>query len=409
MTPSLQEIIRLWPAVLVLSTCVSAGLRHGAIASAADDQPPPALSEVEGRTAVPHSAAAASGESEPAVVAEAALAESATLQLADQLESENENLQKLQDRLQQIEEQMSGILEARRQRNGLAGSEAQIRLANAPDSFATKTLALHRTISDNDLIYTVSAKNAPVLEILEGIAETAALSLDVNPDLDAAPLAGRISLELHAAEILELVEIVVGTQSLDATIDDRALMVGPITTLSDRPIEERLREMAVTAYHRALFRYPGSTDAPTAYLGISRYHEATGFYAAAIQTAQSVLERYPDGAACGPALLMIASCNEALNRREEARNFYYRYVDTYPAAEELPAVMVKIGETWAAEQKWSQAIPILEEVARNYPDNDQAPIARIGLAKCLAAENRHEAAVAQLKMVEQSHPEFPRM
>lgn len=409
MTTSRQEIVRLWPAVLVLATCLSAGLKHGAIALAADNQQTPALSEVEGRAAVPRSAAAASGETGPAVAANAASAESAALQLADQLEGENENLQKLQDRLAQIEEQMSAILEARRQRDGGAGSETQDRLANAPDSFATKTLSLHRTVSDNDLIYTVSARNAPVLQILEGIAKTAALSLDVHPDIGANPLAGRISLELHGADILELAEIVVGTQSLDATIDDSALMIGPITALSDRPIEERLREMAVTAYHRALFRYPGSADAPTAYLGISRYHQATGFYAAAIQTAQSILERYPDCAACGPALLMIASCHEALNRREEARNFYHRYVDSYPAAEEVPAVMVNIGETWAAEGKWSQAIPILEEVARDYPDSDQAPVARIGLAKCLAAENRYEPALAQLKIVEENHPNFPRM
>ena len=41
-------------------------------------------------------------------------------------------------------------------------------------------------------------------------------------------------------------------------------------------------------------------------IGIARYHEAVQFHAAAIQTAETVLERYPDSDACGLALRTIA-------------------------------------------------------------------------------------------------------
>jgi len=325
-------------------------------------------------------------------------------ELADHLNREHEVLEKLASRLNYIESQVSNLIEVRRRGTWLAGEDLHKMLADAPTVITTKNLRLERTLSDNDLIYSISAKNASVLQIFESIAKTSARELNVHTDVSREHLAGRIHLALHGIDILELVEIVAGTQGLEVVVDARSITVGSIRALSDRPMEERLREIAVAAYQRALLRYPGSPEAPAGYLGIGRYHQATGFHTAAIQTAETVLQRYPDSTHTGAAFLMIANSQEMLRRYDAARASYYRYVDSYPAAKGLAAIMIKIGHTLIQEGKHPQAIAIYEEVIRDYPKSKEVPRARLQLATCLFKAKKYEKAIAQLKVVEQSQP-----
>lgn len=328
-------------------------------------------------------------------------------ELADALNRENEVLETLESRLQLMEMQISKIIDTRKRGTWTPGANLNEALAGAPSTITTKNLRLERTISGNVLVYSVSAKNASVLQVMEAIAKTSGRELHFHSDVSRKHLAGRIHLALNKIEMLELLEIVTGTQGLDLVVEGDTIVVGPIRTLSDRPIEARLRDLAVTAYYQALFRYPASPEAATAYLGIGRHHQTTGFHTAAIQTAQSVLQRYPDSPQVGPALLMIGDSQRALRHYDEARTSYYRYVDSFPAAKDLAAITLKIGDTFVQEDKYPQAIAVYEEVARDYPKTRESHKARLRLARCLLKEKRNDRAMAQLRFVESAAQQLP--
>jgi len=334
--------------------------------------------------------------------ADEAAKEPDVITLADKIHRESLNLNQLQERLHKIDAQMNSIAATRQRRSRPSQEEARNRLLKAPTSFTTKSFHLERKVAGNDLIYSLSAKNAAPITIMEAIAKTAGLKLELHNEVaqDRAH-SGRVSLEMKGTELQNMIEIVAGIQGLDAMLDEDSILVGPITALSSAPVEERLREMAVASYHRALFNYPDSNEAPEAYMGVSRYHKATKFYAAAIQTAEGVLERFPSSKAAAAALLMVGSCNETLGRYEETRKYYYHYVDSYPAADNLAEILVRIGHTWIKQAKWSQAVPVFEQVIRECSNSNQVPVARVGLAKCLAAGNQHEKALYQLQVAEQ--------
>jgi TolA-binding protein len=313
----------------------------------------------------------------------------------------------------------------RRQDVSRAETDAAARgksLANVPASVVSENLRVERTETDTGLIYTVSARNVSLLQVLEAVAKTAGLSLETR-QVPQDRLLNRLWMDLNGVEMSELLRIAAGTQSLDAMADGDGIVVAPLTALTDQPVEKRLRDLAVEAYQVALFKYPTSAEAPAAYLGIARHYAAVNFPTAAIQTAQNILDHWPKTSSAAipassdpvagstnvaeSALLLIGNCYESLRDYEMARKTYYRYADLFPGAEQVPAVMVMIAETWIKERKYGQAIPVLEEVLRQSPKSNSAPIARMRLAECLAEQHHYDQAVAQLELIEQDYASFP--
>ena len=342
-----------------------------------------------------------------------------------QLEKETGRLEQLQQQLLQLEKYTKESMQRRQDisRDGTHPAPREPSLAGAPASVVSENLRVERVESDNGLIYTVSAQNVSLLQILEAVAKTAGLPLETR-SIPQDRLLNRLWMNLNGVEMSELLRIAAGTQSLDAMADADGIVVAPPTALTDRPVEKRLRELAVEAYQQALLKYPESAEASEAYLGIARYYAANNFPTAAIQTAQNVLDRWqkpptaggptPAGTAdsaanaAESALLLIGNCCEALREYETARKTYYRYTDLFPSAEEAPAVMVMIAETWIKESKWSEAMPVLEGAIRQWPKSDSTPFARMRLAECLAEQQHYDQAVAQLKIIEQDYATFPR-
>ena len=340
---------------------------------------------------------------------------SAPADLGAQLATETSRLEQLKQQLLQLEKYMKAGMQ-RRQDISRAGTDAPSReqsLAAVPASVVSENLRVERVESDNGLIYTVSARNVSLLQILEAVSKTSGLPLETR-QVPQDRLLNRVWMDLNHVEMSELLRITAGTQSLDAMADDDGIVIAPLAALSNRPVEKRLRELAVEAYQQALFKYPDSAEAPAAYLGIARYYAANNFPTAAIQTAQNILDRSPkmssapDAAGVAQsALQLIGKCHEALCDYETARKTYYRYADLFPGAEQAPAVMVAIAETWMKERKWASAIPVLEETLRQWPKCDSTPFARMRLAECLAQQERYDQAVAQLAIIEQTCASFP--
>jgi len=342
-----------------------------------------------------------------------------------QLEAETGRLQQLNQQLHQLEKYLKEGMKRRQDisREGADVASREQLLATAPASVISENLRVERVETDNGLIYTVSARNISLLQILEAVAKTAGLPLETRR-VPQDRLLNRLCMNLNGVEMSELLRIAAGTQSLDAMTDGDGIVVAPLAALSDRPVEKRLRELAVEAYQQALFKYPANTEAPAAYLGIARYYAATNFPTAAIQTAQNILDRWQKTSSAGAlapldsadgtanavesALLLIGNCYEALREYETARKTYYRYADLFPGAEQVPAVMVMIAETWIKEHKFQEAMPVLEEAVRQWPKSDSVPFARMRLAECLEEQQHYEQAVAQLEIIEQNYASFPR-
>ena len=342
-----------------------------------------------------------------------------------QLEMETGRLEQLKQQLHQLEKYVKEGMQRRMDlsRDGTDTASREQSLANVPASVVSENLRVERVEAENGLIYTVSARNVSLLQILEAVAKTAGLPLETR-QVPQDRLLNRLWMDLNGVEMSELLRIAAGTQSLDAMADGDGIVVAPLAALTDRPAEKRLRELAVEAYQQALFKYPASAEAPAAYLGIARHYAANNFPTAAIQTAQNILDRWPKTSAAGgpasfdsadgaanvaeSALLLIGNCYEALREYETARKTYYRYADLFPGAEQVPAVMVMIAETWIKEGKWAQAMPVLEETIRQWPKSDSAPFARMRLAECLAEQQHYDQAVAQLEIIEQNYASFPR-
>jgi len=326
------------------------------------------------------------------------------VETAIRLRQEHETLERLQERLALIEKEMRDL---QRNRHPLIATENDKSraeaIARAPRSVEAAGLHVERTASDQGIFYTISAREAPAIEVLDAIARTAALRLDVRETVGDEQIRARLWIELHGTDLPETVRIVGGLLSLDTLVDDDGIVVAPITALSDKPLDRRLRELAVEAYQRALIRYPASPEAPKAYLGIARYYEAEGFHPAAIQAAEEVLRLYPRSETAGTALRLIARCHRAMGRLDLARSACNRYADEFPAAEDLPQVVLETAELWLAEEKPDQAKPILEDVIRGWPRTAAATVARIRLAECLVRQQRYDQAMAQLREAE-DHP-----
>jgi tetratricopeptide (TPR) repeat protein len=335
--------------------------------------------------------------------------------LGAQLATESGRLEQLKLQLHQLEKYMKAGMQRRRDisRTGTDALSRAESLANVPASVVSENLRVERVEAENGLIYTVSARNVSLLQILEAVAKTSGLPLETR-QVPQDRLLNRIWMDLKGVEMSELLRIAAGTQSLDAMSDDDGIVIAPLAALSDRPVEKRLRELAVEAYQQALFKFPASEEAPAAYLGIARYYAANNFPTAAIQTAQNILDRWPKSSSAAgagvarSALRLIGKCHEALCDYETARKTYYRYADLFPGAEQVPAVMVTIAETWMKERKWASAIPVLEETLRQWPKGDSAPFARMRLAECLAQQQRYDQAMAQLEIIEKTCASFPR-
>lgn len=341
-----------------------------------------------------------------------------------QLEMETGRLEQLKQQLRQLEKYVKEGMRRRQDisREGTGAAAREQALANAPASVVSENLRVERAEADSGLIYTVSARNVSLLQVLEAVAKTAGLPLETR-QVPQDRLLNRLWMDLNGVEMSELLRIAAGTQSLDAMADGDGIVIAPMAALTARPVEKRLRELAVEVYQQALLKYPASDEAPAAYLGIARHYAANSFPTAAIQTAQNILDRWHKVSSAGApapgnsvadaansvqsALLLIGNCYEALREYETARRTYYRYTDLFPGAEQTPAVMVKIAETWIREHKTAQAMPVLEEVLRQHPKSASAPFARMRLAECLAEQQHYDQAVAQLEIIEQNYASFP--
>ncbi len=342
-----------------------------------------------------------------------------------QLEIETGRLEQMKQQLQQMEKYLK---EGMQRRQDLSRDESDVAsreqtLDNVPASVVSENLRVERAEAENGLMYTISARNVSLLQVLEAVSKTSALPLETR-HVPQDRLLNRLWMNLNGVEMSELLRIAAGTQSLDAMADGDGIVVAPLSALSDRPVQKRLQELAVEAYQQALFKYPASAEAPAAYLGIARHYAANNFPTAAIQTAQNILDRWQKTSSAGgpaardsadgdasvvqSALLLIGNCYEALREYDTARKTYYRYADLFPGAEQAPAAMVMIAETWIKEHKCEEAMPVLEETIRQWPKSDSAPFARMRLAECLSEQQHYDQAVAQLEIIEQNYASFPR-
>ena len=324
-------------------------------------------------------------------------------ELAMELQQEMEALEQLQGRLGRIEEQVEEFEKRQRLRRSLqAAAEEEER----PAYVKTKTLEMRRVPAADEPLFNIHSDDATLEEVLSALRSLSGLAIAFHADIGNEYLHKRIWMDLQEVELSEALEILAGLQSLGVVIDENGAVIAPVTALSSKPVDKLLREMAMDAYQRALVRYPGSPDAPAAYLGIARYYRACGFLPAAIEAAENVIKRYDTSPACAQAVLFIGDCHESNGDYKAAREAYRRYMDAYPAAEDLGEVALKIGRTLMSEEIYSLAVPLLEDVIRGCGETDVVIRARLKLAECLLNEGRYDEAMAELSAAERQGKEY---
>lgn len=326
-------------------------------------------------------------------------------ELAVELQREMEALQQLQGRLGRIEEQVEEFEKRQRLRRSLQAAADE---ESRPTCVKTKTLEMRRVPAADEPLFNIASDDATLEEILNALSSLSGLAIAFHADIGDEYLHKRVWMDLQEVELSEALEILAGLQSLGVVIDENGAVIAPITALSSKPIEKQLREMAMDAYQRALVRYPGSLDAPAAYLGIARYYRSCGFLPAAIEAAENVIKRYEASPACARAVLFIGDCHEAAGDYKAAREAYSRYVDAYPAAEDLGDVALKIGQTLMREEMFSRAVPVLEDVIRGCGETEIVIRARLQLAECLLNDGRYDEAMAELSAAERQGKEYKR-
>ena len=329
------------------------------------------------------------------------------LELGMKLEREKAVIEKLHERLRLIESQSLNAGQSSGRTGRMPASLNAAALSNAPSRVESDSLSVDRRLSEHGLTLTVSARNVPAVQVLEAIAQVCALPLEVHPGAGREALMGRLWMDLRDAALSDLLDALAGTQGLTAAIDDKGIIVAPITALSDMPADKLLREMSFQTWQAALLKFPDSPRVPDAYLGVARHYRHGGFHDAAVQAIQPIFDRYPASPACAQALLLVGNCRETQGRYDAARAAYFRYLDSYPGAPDVAAVALKVGETWIREDKWNEAMPLFESVFQEWPNSREAPLARVRLAECLVHQQQYQRAMELMRQTEASVASLP--
>lgn len=321
-----------------------------------------------------------------------------------QLEREKATVQQLRERLKAAESQFG---RPATMPQGAAPVPALGSFDNAPASVVVENLEVERTQTEGRPLFRVVSRGATTLQILQTLAQTLGVSLDIHPDTGREPMLARLHLNMVNAEVAEVLEIIGGAHGLAVGLDAQGLSVGSMASTADQPLPKRLRQLAVETYQQALLRYPDSPDAPMAYMGIARYYASEGFHDAAIQTLQRVVERHRSSDVAGSAFMLMGDCQQALGQFAAARATYYRHADLHPGAPDMALTLMKIGEMWLREDKWAQSVPVFETVVRQYPQSPQAPLARMRLAEGMMRDGEYDRAIEQMQSINAGIPHGP--
>ena len=239
---------------------------------------------------------------------------------------------------------------------------------------------------ENDLntLFTVECIAAPAHRVFDALAREAGRRLNLEGNLPDRIDDEVVSAFLKNRNLEEILEYLAGQIGLTFELDG--------ATLSLKPLEAKvagdwlnLKDEALRAFRRNLYRFMGHEDAPKIYFEISRLHYLSGDFDAAIEPADNLIVNYPGFSQLPMALLNVAKCYMELGDYRKARTKLRELVNKHgghPAAQEGFLLLARC--TWKAGNP-AEAMLTLESMAQRFPDSPHLIEGQVILARILCS------------------------
>jgi hypothetical protein len=234
-------------------------------------------------------------------------------------------------------------------------------LAAAPQVQLEPTVVKLERSSGREL-WTVRARQASAVALLERVAELSGRRLEATSALERAPL---IDVSLDRRPLEQVLEFALGSAGLRCRVERTALLVRSDVAPGDTT--EELAALASEAWARATARFPRHPIAPSARLAQGELAELSG-------------------------------------RADSARANYLELLASAPAAPGAGEALLRAGRLAAARADWSEASEHFRALAVLPDAGEYQAVARIELARATLALGDAEGALFIVAALEESHP-----
>jgi TolA-binding protein len=179
-------------------------------------------------------------------------------------------------------------------------------------------------------------------------------------------------------------------------LDEKALRVESLDRLHQAGWLA-MKDEAVKAFRRSLYRFLGHEDAPKVYFEISRLHYLSGDFDSAINPAKTLIAEYPEFSQIPLTLLNVSQCHMELGDYKKARQYLSELVNkytTHPAAQEGYLLLARC---WWKEGNPASARLTLRALEDRFPESDLRYEGKAILGRILFSQGQHNQV---LKLIE---------
>lgn len=216
--------------------------------------------------------------------------------------------------------------------------------------------------------YTVECVGAPAYEVFSKIAEEAGLNLVVEDSVKQRLDAELVSAFMNERPIEEILEYVAGQAGMIYSLDEKRIRVVPLENYIQGGWVA-MKDEAIKAFRRSLYRFLGHDDAPKVYFEISKLHYLAGDFDAAISPAKTLIVEYPEFSQVPLTLLNIASCYMELGDFTKARQNLSELVNKYTAHPVAQEGYLLLARCWWKEGNPAAAQLTLRTLEDRFPDS----------------------------------------
>lgn len=232
----------------------------------------------------------------------------------------------------------------------------------APPTAQRFTLSVQEV--DGDFVCSIQARQARLIDLLEGLGERMELSVQ---GLEFVPRQTRVSVDLRRRPVREALDYILGGVGLEADQRPGAIVVREDLALS----LDELHAAAQASYLRALREYPNHELAPEAMFGQAQIEESSG--------------NIPG-----------------------ARTRYDDLVNSYPESELVPRALARSADLFVEEEEWGYAAQRYSDLLRLEYQHGFEVEGFIQLALCTTMLGDHQRAIHMLDAFDAADEHFDR-
>jgi tetratricopeptide (TPR) repeat protein len=226
-----------------------------------------------------------------------------------------------------------------------------------------------KRVNDFLVLFTVECIGAPARDVLEKLAHETGRLLVIDEGCEKRLQNEMVSGFMHERQIEEILEYLTGQIGMTYRLDEKVLKIESMDRLHQAGWLA-MKDEAVKAFRRSLYRFLGHEDAPKVYFEISRLHYLSGDFDSAISPAKTLIAEYPEFSQIPLTLLNISHCHMELGDYKKARQYLSELVNkytTHPAAQEGYLLLARC---WWKEGNPASARLTLRSLEDRFPDSD---------------------------------------